>query len=808
MVSPHRKAVKSKVTPAQPEMTRGQKLWARLRDQRDKGFASLERARLLTASFKETEGLPVPIRRAKAFEKIVTGIPIYIDEGQLMAGDFGSRPMAAEWFPEYYVGWIIKDIETGNIVQNIAEDDLATMREICDYWSHRSVRESIQRYLDEEKLTRVKEMCDEGAWVYSYFSELLDDKSWYSPDFEKAIKKGLSGILADVKEELEKTRCLDDASRDKRYLLQALATELQAGIQYGKRYAALARELAQSAQGERKRDLERIAQVCDWVPENPARTFHEALQTMWFCHLLMFFDTSGSCAIAPGRVDQYLYPYYRRDIDEGRLTREEAIELLECHRVKVSAGRLFINSVSLQGASGEAYFANCTLGGQTTDGKDATNELSYLWIEAAMRTRTPHPTLSIRYHENLPPDFAMKGAELDRLGLGFPAWFGDKAYIQYWLRKGLTLEEARSYTLAGCILPVMPHQTGATWPVLMNMPKILELSFWDGLDPVTGKQFGPKTGRFEDFKTYEELCKAYKEQVRFFLTESTNGLNEVRLFRAAMVPQVFASGLFDDCITRGQSPVSGGSRYQQGTQYVLPIGIIDVADSLAAIKKHVYQEGSIGKQTLLDAISVNFEGKEDMRRLLLSAPKYGNGLEYVDAIAADLYDWFSDMLDEMDSCFGAKYVNAPHSLSFQGWTGLHVGALPSGRLATLALADGGVSPCQGMDQSGPTAVIRSAARINQVPIYGTLFNMKFHPSALKTKEDLTKFLALIKTYLVDYGGEHIQFNVIDRKTLLDAQKHPDQYRNLVVRVAGYSALWVELSSSIQNEIIKRSEHQL
>ena len=274
------------------------------------------------------------------------------------------------------------------------------------------------------------------------------------------------------------------------------------------------------------------------------------------------------------------------------------------------------------------------------------------------------------------------------------------------------------------------------------------------------------------------------------------------------MPQLFASCLFDDCIKRGQNAAGGGCRYQQGSMYLLPIGIIDVADSLAAIKKHVFEEGSISKQELMDALRVNFEGKEDLRRLLLSAPKYGNDDDYVDNIAADLYDWLCDMLDEIDACYGAKYVCAPHSLSFQGPAGRKVGALPSGRLAGLALADGGVSPCQGMDSNGPTAVIRSAGKIDHTPIFGTLFNMKFHPSALKTKEDLLKFLALIKTYLVDFGGKHIQFNVVDRETLLDAQKHPERYRNLVVRVAGYSAFWVELDRTIQNEIIGRAEHAM
>ena len=800
--------VSSKANSTRPEMTRGQKLWAMLRDKRDKEPVSLERAKLLTASYKETEGLPTPIRRAKAFEKIVTEIPIYIDEGQLLVGDFGSRPMAAEWRPEYAVEWVIKEFESGTIFHKVKEDDVVTMKGIYDYWKHRAVRESFERYKGEKEIKERTEMCDEGAWIFTFFQEMQDDKSWYAPNFEKAIRKGLLGILGEVEEELRLTAALDDVSRDKMYFLQALAIVLSAGIQYGKRYAALARQLAGSAEGKRKEELEMIAEVCDWVPANPARRFHEALQTMWFCELMIFLDTGGINAMAPGRVDQYLYPYYQRDIEEGKLNREEALELLECLRVKMSAGRTFRSAASRRGFTGEAMFMNCTLGGQTSDGRDATNELSYLWIEAAMRTRTPHPTLSIRWHENLSPDFAMKGAELNRLGLGFPAWFGDKTSIEYWLKKGVPLEEARDYALAGCVLHVIPHKTAACWPSIMSMPKVFELTLYDGFDPVAGKQFGVKTGRFENFKTYDELYEAYKKQVRFFLTRAAKDLNDLRLFRSALVPQLFASCLFDDCIKRGQNAAGGGSRYQQGSMYLLPIGIIDVADSLAAVKRLVFEEGLISKQELMDALRVNFEGKEDLRRLLLSAPKYGNDDDYVDSIVVDLYGWLCEALDEIDACYGSKYVCAPHSISFQGPAGRKVGALPSGRLAGVALADGGVSPCQGADSNGPTAIIKSAGKIDHVPIFGTLFNMKFHPSVLETKEDLQKFLALIKTYLGDFGGKHIQFNIIDRQTLLDAQKYPERYRNLVVRVAGYSALWVELDRHIQDEIIKRTEHDV
>lgn len=789
------------------EMTRGQKLWYTLRERRDKEPVSLERARLITASYKETDGLPIPIRRAKAFEKVVTEIPIYIDDGQLLAGDFASRPMAAEWRPDNEVESVAKEVEEGKSPYRVREEDMPLFREIYDYWKQRSLMGSFVKLTEEdEEFKKRYERGEEGAWVNSFLMMLARDPSWFVPDYQKAIKEGLLGILNDIEEELQATSMVDDASREKVYLLKAMSITVKAGLRYAKRYSVLATDMAKSAKGERKRELERIAEVCAWVPGNPARSFYEALQTLLFCHVLIFWD-SRPCGTSPGRVDQYLYPYYKQDIEEEKLTKDEAIELLECLRVKLSSARDFHYSHARDALAGEADFHNCTLGGQTPDGKDATNELSYLWIEAAVRTKTPHPTLSIRVHENLSPEFAMKAAELCSLGLGYPAWFGDKTTIPYLLNRGRTLEEARDYALAGCVVHVVPHKTAGVWPIFFSMGKVLELALNDGVDPRLGKQLGPKTGRFEDFTCYDELYQSFKEQAKYFITEAAKSLNEIRLFRAAAMPQVFASCFFDDCIKRGQNALGGGCRYQD-IMYLLPLGIIDVVDSLASTKQRVFEEGSVSKQELMAALKANFEGKEHIRRLLLSSHKYGNDDDYADSIAVDLYSWLTRLLDTIDACYGVKYVNAPHSVAHHGAAGKKCGALPSGRLAEVALADGAVSPCQGVDVKGPTAVIKSAGKIDQLPILGALFNMKFHPSALDTKSDLNKFLALIKTYLVDFGGKHIQFNVVSRETLLDAQAHPERYRNLIVRVAGYSALWVELDRTMQNEIISRTEHSL
>lgn len=796
------------------EKTRGQIIWERLRERRDKEPVSFARAKIVTKSYKETEGLPLFIRRAKAFDAIMREIPIYLDDDMLLVGDFSVRPMAAEIFPELTVSWIKDYMESGEYDKQDPNDTYAfepdqkeEILEVCEYWTDRASRESFYKYLGQDYVDYLYELNEQGAWIFAASTEAQTEKGWNVPDFSRVVRRGLRGLLEDIDAAYEKTPMMSDENLKQRTFLEALRSMIHSAIHYAHRYADLCREEAQHHEGKRRDELLEMADACDWVPENPARTFLEAVQSMWFCHLLIYWD-SRTVGLGFGRVDQYLYPYYKKDIEEGRIDKEFATQILECLRIKIVAKRNVFNVTIRAALTNDSHFHNCTLGGQTMDGKDAVNELSYLWLDAAERVRTPHPTLSVRWHAQMDPNFIMRCIEVNKLGMGFPAWFNDEPTIEYLLERGATIAEARDYAIGGCVLHNVVGKTPTTWPSVMNYAKIFELAMNDGMDPRLGKAFGPKTGRFEDFERYEDLVEAFKEQSRYFVHESTAYLNKVSMFRGDYLPETFVSLFFDDCIERARPVAQGGARYQINNYYVLPVGIVDVANALYAVKKLVYEEKQVDRGELMKALHANFDGYEELQQKLWAVPKYGNDCPEVDYICAALYEWLCDFVNTIPAPYGSKFEVAPHSIAFHANMGLKTGALPSGRKAGLSLADGAVSPAQGTDTEGPTAVINSAGRIDHTRIFGTLFNMKFMPKAMETPEDRKKVASLIRTFFGTYKGKHIQFNVVDKETLLDAKAHPENYRNLIVRVAGYSALWVELNTAVQDELIARTSNEL
>ena len=778
--------------------SRGQRLWARALEDRKETRLSLARALSLLESYGETEGFPAPIRRARALERIVSEMPLFIGAEELLVGAFSARPMYFEWYPEYAVDqdMLSQDIE-GILADGYTKADV---ERILAYFQGRCLQGSFFALLDNARRERIREVCEDGAWVYRSKTTLDIDRGYHSVDHEKAIRKGFLGVLAEVEEELQKTTAQDDQSYGKIHLLTGMAIALKAGIRYAGRYAALARGLAAKASGARRSELEAIAETCERVPAHPARTFREAIQASLFLHVLIHLESRAQ--ESPGRMDYFLYPYYKKDIEEGKLTKEEALEILECYRVKLSTLRLLSSIKYNEIVSGEAQYHNVTLGGQDPAGRDATNDLSYLFLKAAEQTRTPHPTLSIRCHDRMPKDFALRGLELVRGGLGFPAFFNDDANIQWLLSMGVPLEAARVHCISGCVHSLVAGRTSPFDVLFISIAKCLELAIHNGFDPRTQKQLGPKTGDFSRMTSYEDLFTAFKAQVEHFSREGGAIINEQKIFRSQMLPAMISSAFTDDCIKMGKNCLADGARYNILIQ--APVGMIDAVDSLAALKRCVFEKASIGKLELKQALAADFKDADPLRRQLLKAPKYGNDDDYVDSVAAELYGWWWKMVSTIDGPYGIKHIPAPYSISVHGAAGKRTGALPSGRRAGQPLADGSVSPCQGVDSKGPTAVINSAGKIDQVPLYGTLLNMKFHPSAMKTDEDLKKIFTLIKTYF-DYGGKHAQFNVVDSKTLKEAQKNPEPHRNLMVRVAGYSAYFTELSANVQDEIIKRTE---
>jgi pyruvate formate-lyase/glycerol dehydratase family glycyl radical enzyme len=778
--------------------SRGERLWKRALENRDKAKLSLARALLLLESYRETEGFPAPIRRARALEKILNGIPIFIDTDELLVGAFSAKPMQFEWYPEYAVDQEMLSQDLGEILaENHTRQEIA---KIIGYFKDSCLQSSFFALLDDVRKAKIKETCEDGAWVYRAKTTLDIDRGYHSVDHEKAVQKGFLGVLAEVENELRQTAIHDDDSLRKVDFLKGLAIVLKAGIRYAGRFSGLARALAKKASGRRKAELEEIAAVCDRVPAHPARSFQEAVQTSLFLHILIHLESRAQ--ESPGRMDQFLFPCYRQDLREGRITPERALEILECYRVKMSTLRLFSSVKYKEIVSGEAQYHNVTLGGQTADGRDATNELSFLFLKAAEQTRTPHPTLSIRCHDKMPKEFALKGLDLVRGGLGFPAFFNDKSNIPWLLSIGASLEEARTHCISGCVHGIVPGRTSPFDVLFISIAKCLELALHNGIDPRTKKQLGPKTGDFSRMSSFDDLFGAFKVQVEHFSREGGAIIGEQRIYRSQRIPAMVSSAFTDDCIRRGKSCLADGARYSIIIQ--APVGMIDAVDSLAAIRRCVFEDGAIGRKELLEALATNFENREALRKLLLRAPKYGNDDDFADGIAADLYGWWWNMVSTIEGPYGTRHLPAPYSISVHGAAGKRTGALPSGRLAGHPLADGSVSPCQGVDVRGPTAVINSAGKIDQVPLFGTLLNMKFHPSAMKSDEDLKKIFTLIEAYF-DEGGKHAQFNVVDKKTLREAQRRPELHKNLMVRVAGYSAYFTELSANVQDEIILRTE---
>jgi len=779
---------------------------------------------LKTEYFKQTDGQPIVARKAGAFRYALERLTPVIRDDELIVGGETRYIRGGHPYPEFAMSWIKKELERDTtekgeeifqvgegggiarehtfIVYKITEEERKILEELVAYWEGKSLECISRRYFKE--MGRGEELETAESTLFIMPVVLPAPEGRFIVDYPKVLNLGFNGILEEIEERMKGLHVVTMDDYKKLVFYKAARDCCEGVITWANNYSTEAEKLAHKETNlQRKAELQKIAEICRWVPANPARTFHEALQSFWFTHIAGQLE-SGAGGMSPGRFDQYMYPFYQQDKEKGRNTREEALELLECLRLKFSEIQRVVSRAMASLGSGNV-FQNMILGGITPKGDDASNELSHLVIESTITMQTVQPTVSIRYHNKVSEDFPLKGIELVKTGIGMPAWFNDNVAIPHFLRyTKATLEEARDYAIGGCSeMQLCGNRYGIVIPGFLNEGKCLELALHDGIDPVSGRQVGMKTGCAEEMD-FDQLVEAYKKQQAYGLTLMADFWNLVMGVHRETVPLIYCSVLTDDCLEKGLTMDDGGVRYKDAATLLIS-GMINMANSFAAIKQCVFEDNAFTLKQLKEALAANFEGNgyAEVHRKLLTAPKFGNNEEYVDAIAVKLYEDYYDEVFRHLNYFGVPYTPGALSISVHPVFGKACGALPDGRKAGVSLCDAGVSAFPGTDTSGPTALILSASRVDATPTMVVLFNMKFHPTALRGITASKSLLSLIKTYF-DLGGWHIQFNVVDTKMLKDAQLHPAIYRDLIVRVAGFSAYWVELSKQVQDEIIART----
>ncbi len=809
------------------------------------------RGLLVTESYKQTEDLPIILRRSAAFAHILRHIPIVIRDDELIVGSATVAPRGCQVFPEYSYEWLEAEFDTVATRAAdpfyISEKTKAELRGAYPYWKGKTNSDLAKANMAPEAYEAfvTHGMFTPGNYFYNGIGHV-------NVNYEKVLKIGYRGIMAEAQAAMDKLCVADPEYVQRHNFLAAVIESCEAVIEYARRYAKLAKELAlKETNADRKAELEKIAKNCAHVPECPARDFHEACQSFWFIQLLLQVESSGH-SISPGRFDQYMYPFYKKDIDAGKITIEQAQELIDCIWVKLNDINKVRDAGSADGFAGYGMFQNLIVGGQDIHGIDATNDLSYMCLEAAMHVPLPQPSISVRVWNGTPQPFMIKAAALTRLGTGLPAYYNDEVIIPSIMARGLTLEDARDYCIIGCVEPQKGAKTDG-WhdAAFFNMCRPMELVFSNGMDK--GKQIGPQTGDVSQMTTFEEVFEAYKTQQSYFIKLLVNANNAIDMAHAVRCPLPFQSCMVDDCIGRGKSLQEGGAIYNfTGPQ---GFGIANNTDGLLAIKKLVFEEGKVTLTELRDAMNANFgyglSGKaaervvnevacslakagievtesvvktiyqevtsgagidaqkkaryQEIKRLIdETCPKYGNDIYEADMFAREVANTYTKEVEKYKNPRGGIFQAGLYPVSANVPLGAQTGATPDGRLAFTPIADG-IGPASGRDVKGPTATANSVAKLEQgVASNGTLLNQKFHPSALAGMSGLTKFAALIRSYF-DQKGMHMQFNVVTRETLLDAQKNPEKYKTLVVRVAGYSALFTTLSRSLQDDIINRTE---
>lgn len=764
---------------------------------------SAERALLITEFYQSgiADAEPVPVQRALSFKYILEHKYICVNEGELIVGERGPAPKATPTYPEICIH-SLQDLEILNDRPKVSfKSDEATRAAYRDiiipYWKGKSNRDRIFQSLPQEW---------KDAYAAGLFTEFQEQRApGHTALGIKMFHTGLLDLKEEIAESLAKIDLVNDPEGvDKRDELRAMDIVCDAMIRYAERYAERLDELAAEEKDPvRKKELEKMAAICRRVPAHAPTTVHEALQHYWFIHLGVVTELNPWDSFNPGRLDQSLYPLYKKQLEEGTVTQEEVYEMLQSFWVKFN-NHPSPPKVGVTAEESNTYTDFCLInvGGVKEDGSDGVNEMSYILLDVIREMRLLQPSSMIQVSKKNPDRFIRAAVEIIKTGFGQPSVFNTDALIQEMLRAGKDVRDARNGGCSGCV------ETGAfgTEAYILtgyfNLPKILELTLNDGFDKRTGKQIGLKTGTATDYRTYEELFAAYKAQVQHFMRIKLTGNNIIERIFMKYMPVPFLSVLIEDCIRNGKDYMCGGARYN--SSYVQGVGLGSITDMLTALRYHVYDKKTVTMETMEKALANDFKGFEELQyQLVYHTPKYGNDDDYADEQEVQVFDMYYDVLSGHKSPRGADYRVNMLPTTCHVYFGKVTGATPDGRNAWKVLSEG-ISPVQGVDTNGPTAVIRSAAKIDHIKTGGTLLNQKFTPSLLATEEGCNNLVHLIRAYF-RMDGHHIQFNVVNADTLRDAQKHPENYRDLIVRVAGYSDYFNDLGEDLQNEIICRTE---
>lgn len=781
----------------------------------EKPYIDAQRAILATLAYKENLNQPRVMVRAKMLEKVLDNMSIYIEDKSLLAGNQATKNRNAPIFPEYTMEFVMKELDQfekrdGDVFY-ITEKTKEQLREIAPFWQNNNLRARGEALLPEE----VRVFMETG--VFGMEGKLNAGDAHLAVNYERILKDGLRGYEKRVKEYKASLDLTDPESIDKYCFYNAVLIVLEAVRNFANRYSVLAQDLAEKELNqERKIELLEISRICSKVPYEPAETFREAVQSVWFIQLILQIESNGH-SLSYGRFDQYMYPYYNRDIKNGTIKESEALELLTCLWIKT----LTINKVRSQAhtlsSAGSPMYQNVTIAGQTIDKKDAVNDLSFLVLKSVAQTRLTQPNLTVRYHKNINKHFLDECVEVMRLGFGMPALNNDEIIIPSFMDWQVKEEDAYNYSAIGCVETAVPGKWGyrCTGMSYINFPRMLLCTMNNGVDLTSNKRFTKGYGYFTEMESYEELLKAWDKTIREITRYSVIVENVIDKASERDVPDILCSALTDDCIARGKTIKEGGAVYDfiSGLQ----VGIANMADCLAAIKKLVYEEKKITKQELWDAILDDFsspENKKIQEMLIREAPKYGNDDDYVDQLIVEAYDSY---IEEIEKYPNTRYNRGPiggiryagtSSISANVGQGMSTMATPDGRNAFEPLAEG-CSPAHNSDKNGPTAVFKSVSKLRTNKITGgVLLNQKMTHQMLSTEENRQKLELLIKTFFNRLHGYHVQYNIVSKETLIDAQKHPEKHKDLIVRVAGYSAFFNVLSKKTQDDIIGRTEQSL